>query len=559
MNPIFGDISIVLVLATTIAIIFKFLKQPPTLAYILAGVILGPLALIKLFEPQSLESFADIGITLLLFMLGLELKISELLEVGKTALITGIGQIVFTAVIGFLISIGLGFDTITSIYLSIGLTFSSTIIIVKLLSDKKDLNSLYGRISIGFLLVQDFVAILALIILAGMNQQVNTTPMYISIPTVILKATVLFAIIVYLSQTIIPKIIRFLSDSREILFLFSLAWAFGLCIFISSDLIGLSIEIGGFLAGLSLANTKESFQIVTKVRSLRDFFITIFFVILGMHLTIDDIGSVILPALLLSAFVLIGNPIIVMIIMGFLGFKKKTSFSAGLTVAQISEFSLIVLYLGKKIGHVSDEVISIITIVGIITFTLSTYAILNDKILFNLLKPYLSIFERKKSSNKIKKQYLWKNHIIVAGANRIGLSTLEQLKSIKDEVLVVDFDPEVIEQVSTMGFHTIMGDFADKDIQERAEISRARIVFSTLPNIEDNLIIATTLDSLHRKPKFIVALHKHSKEIDLLYEAGIDYIILPHHLTGEIIGKHLKKGNFEKIEKLNEKAYWLSR
>lgn len=554
MNTLFTDISVVLLLATFVAIVFKLLKQPPTLAYILTGVIIGPLALVKLFDSHSLESFAEIGITLLLFMLGLELKIGELLEVGKTALITGIGQIVFTSLIGFAIIIGLGYDMVTAIYLSIGLTFSSTIIVVKLLSDKKDLNSLYGRVAVGFLLVQDFIAIFALIILAGMNPQGTTVPLYFSIPIVILKAVVLFAIVIYLSKSVFPKLISYLSNSREILFLFSLAWAFGFSMFISSDIIGLSIEIGGFLAGLSLANAKESFQIVTKIRSLRDFFIIIFFVILGMNLSLDNIVPVLIPAVILSAFVLIGNPIIVMAIMGFLGFKKRTSFSAGLTVAQISEFSLIVLYLGKKIGHITDEVISIITLVGIITFTLSTYAILNDRYLFNIFKNYLGIFERKGSSSNLKKNLELKNHIIIAGANRIGLSALSELKNLKESILVVDFDPTTIEKVISMGFNAIMGDFADKDIQEKANISKAKYIFSTIPSIEDNVIIASSIDGIRKKPKMIVTAHRHSKEIDDLYEAGIDYVILPHQLAGSSIGKIIKKDKLASLDKLANSA-----
>ena len=157
----------VIVLASFLSILFRYLKQPPILAYILTGVLLGPLTIVYLESQDVLRGFSEIGITLLLFMLGLELRFSELRSVGKISIITGIGQIVFTTIIGYLIAALLGFSSLTSFYIAIALTFSSTIIIVKLLSDKKDLNSLYGKISVGFLLVQDFVAILALILLSG--------------------------------------------------------------------------------------------------------------------------------------------------------------------------------------------------------------------------------------------------------------------------------------------------------------------------------------------------------------------------------------------------------
>ena len=159
MAPIFLDITIITGLAAFLAIIFRILRQPAILAYILTGVILGPLAIGRINNPEVVRSLSEIGLTLLLFMVGLELKLSELKAVGKVAFVTGIGQIVFTSIIGFFISLILGFDVIVSVYIGIALTFSSTIIIVKLLSDKRDLKSLYGKISVGFLLVQDFVSI----------------------------------------------------------------------------------------------------------------------------------------------------------------------------------------------------------------------------------------------------------------------------------------------------------------------------------------------------------------------------------------------------------------
>lgn len=554
MHDIFADITIVLVISTIIAIFFRLLKQPPILAYILAGFLIGPLGLLDLHSPETLTSFSEIGITLLLFLLGLELKLEELRSVGKVALLTGIGQIVITSAVGYVFAILLGFSAIASVYIAIGLTFSSTIVIVKLLSDKKALNNLYGKISIGFLLVQDFFAIIALVVLACLDaNSASEMGPFVNVLFILLKAAVLFVVIVYMSQVIFPKIVHLISKSRELLFIFSISWALGLSALISSEYVGLSIEIGGFLAGLALANTKESFQIVTKVQSLRDFFITIFFVTLGLSLAIDNVVAIIVPGLLLSIFVLVGNPLIVMGIMGTMGFRKRTSFMAGLTVAQISEFSLIVAFLGRKLGHLSDNVISLMTFVAIITFTLSTYAILYNEKLFKLLSPYLNIFERKDAKGKRMKNTQMKNHVVVAGAHRIGMSVLKNLEKIKEDVLVVDFNPAIADQLEQQGFKYIFGDIAEPDMQEAANLYQARILMSTIPDLEDNLLLINNLRAHNSKVKIIIAVHHHTKEIEDLYAAGADYVVLPHMLMGDTLGKIIRNEKYETLERITNR------
>lgn len=418
MGEIFFEITIIVCLAAFFSFIFRFFRQPPILAYILTGIVLGPLGLLNLQGQEVLVSLAEIGITLLLFMLGLELKFSELKSVGKASVIIGLVQIIFTSLVGYFICIVLGFSQITSVYVGVALTFSSTIIIVKLLSDKKDLNSLYGKISIGFLLVQDFIAIIALIFLSGFSSGESVS--YVTFIILILKATALFVAVILASKYLVPGMVNRIAHSHETLFLFSIAWAFGISALVSSSFIGFSIEIGGFLAGLSLANSIESSQIATKIRPLRDFFITIFFVTLGMRMLISNFSPILIPGIILSSFILIGNPLIVMVIMGVLGYRKRTGLLTGLTVAQISEFSLIVIYMGNRIGHVSDDVVSLVTFVGAITFVVSTYMIINGNRLYRVLSPYLGLFERNKIKEKRMSVQPFEDHAVLIGARRTG-------------------------------------------------------------------------------------------------------------------------------------------
>jgi len=551
VGHIFFEITILIVLASFLSILFRYLKQPPILAYILTGVILGPLAIVYLESQDVLRGLSEIGITLLLFMLGLELRFSELRSVGKISIITGAGQIVFTTIVGFLIATLLGFSPLTAFYIAIALTFSSTIIIVKLLSDKKDLNSLYGKISVGFLLVQDFAAILVLILLSGFTGGGSVSVYEFLI--VILKAVVIFGWVIILSRRLLPVVTNKIAHSQELLFLFSLAWAFGVAAAVSSPFIGFSIEIGGFLAGLALANTNESYQISTKIRPLRDFFITIFFVTLGMGLIISDFSNIIIPGIIFSLFVLIGNPLIVLVLMGIMGYKKRTGFLAGLTVAQISEFSLIVMFMGARIGHVSDQNVALVTFVGAVTFVTSTYMILNGNRLYKFLSPYLDIFERENIKEKNLKSKDYKDHVVLIGARRMGGGVLEALLKNKEEVVVVDFDPDIIEGLKEEGIESFFGDIVDEEIQEVVSLPEARLIISTVSDIEDNLLLLHSIAKLKKRPKIVMlALEKH--EARLLYKNGADYVVVPHIAGGHHLAKILvDNDHMELLEKYKRK------
>lgn len=536
MGNIFSEITLIIFIASVLSILFRFLKQPPLLAYILAGIIIGPFGNFQLQGQELLRTLGELGIAFLLFTIGLELRLSDLKSVGRIALITGTAQILFTSVIGYIISIALGFSQIASLYIAIALTFSSTIIIVKLLSDKKDLQSLYGKISVGFLLVQDFFAILLLIFLSSFSAgEASALGMFLSL----LKGILLFSLVLFLSKNIFPKILDKIATSSETLFLFSIAWALGLAALVASPPLGFSIEIGGFLAGLALANTSENFQILGKIRPLRDFFITIFFVFLGMSMSFSSISNVWIPILLFSAFVLIGNPLIVMTIMGVMGYRKRTSFLAGLTVAQISEFSLIVVFLGQKIGHISSEIVSVVTSVGVITFAASTYLILNGDKIYKILEKVLVIFERKVTTEEDLGEHDYKDHVILIGVNRAGSSVLDALLKQGEKVLVVDFNPDIIRNLKNRRIKTLFGDISDFEIQERSALKDAKLVISTVSDIDDNMLLISEIKKLKKRPK-LVTIAQDDREEEELKKAGANYVIQPHVLGGRHLAHLIK-------------------
>jgi len=335
---VFVEIAAILGLATLTGIIGQKLRQPLIIMFLATGVLAGPSALGIIQSHDQIELLAHIGIALLLFIVGLKLDLHLIRTTGPVALATGLGQIIFTSLIGFLIAIALDMSFLSVAYLSVALTFSSTIIIVKLLSDKREIDSLHGQIAIGFLIVQDIAAILALIGLTTFGSSITEDgPAYVTVLMIGAKGLGLLGIVALLMKYVIPSLTRRLAHSLGLLTLFAVTWA----VFLGagSELLGFSKEVGAFLAGISLASTDYRDSIGARLTSLRDFLLLFFFVDLGARLDWSMVGSQMGASLVFSLFVLIGNPLIVLIIMGVMGYRRRTGFLAGLTVAQVSEFS----------------------------------------------------------------------------------------------------------------------------------------------------------------------------------------------------------------------------
>lgn len=555
MEVIFFEITILVSITVVLAIIFRIFHQPPVLAYILTGILVGPLAIFQIGNSQELlRLMGDFGITLLLFMLGLELRISDLKSVGKVVLLSGFSEIAVSFLLAFGLTRLLGFPVTSAVYLALALSFSSTILIVKLLSDKKDLNSLYGKISVGILLVDDLVVTISLVVLSGFNATSSFS--ILSLGIIIAKIVLLFALVIYLSIHVLPKLTDYISKSQETLFLFSIAWAFGIAALVSSPFIGFSVEIGGFLAGLSLANTHENYQIISKIRPLRDFFVTIFFILIGTSMVFTHIVAVIIPAIILSLFVLLVRPVIVMSILGLLGFRRRTSFFASLSLAQMSELSLVLIFLAQKVGHVSSEIVTLVTLVAIITFAFSTSFIMHDNFIYHKIHRYLKIFERKDKSEKTGELGELKDHVVLIGGARIGHIILDALKVKEVPFIVVDFNPDIIRDMETSNILSLFGDIGDPEIQERAYLDTAKLIISTIPDLKDNLVLLDALKRINRRAK-IIMFARSSEEEKILYKEGADYVVVPHFSGGQHVAQIIQNNiiDAEKLHELKGLAY----
>ncbi len=530
-NPFF-EIALILFLAAVLGALGQFLRQPLIVMFIALGIIVGPSVLDIVKSTEYIHLLAEIGIAILLFIVGLNLDLRIIKSVGKIALLTGLGQVFFTSLIGYFIAIGLGFSNLHSFYIAVGLTFSSTIIIIKLLSDKKEIDSLHGQIAIGFLIVQDIVVILVMIVLSALGQNSDASLAYAIVKT-LLAGGILFAITLIAMKWVIPSLSFFLAKSQEMLILFAIAWAVTLAA--AGELMGFSGEVGAFLAGVSLASSQFKEAISGRLISLRDFMLIFFFVNLGANLDLSIIGSQVTPALLFSAFVLIGNPIIVLIIMGVMGYRKRTAFLAGLTVAQISEFSLIFAGLGLSIGHINDEILALITLVGLITIGLSTYLILYSHQIYKVIAPFLGIFEKKNPNKEIEMNTLNSNRyeLIIFGLGRFGgklAKLLEEHTQVR--FLGVDFDPTVVKNFQKKNSSIVYGDIEDPELLERVPFQNVENVISTVSDIDHSMYLIKTLKGMGYKGKiYLTAIHE--KDFKALNELGAYRVLLPHQMAAE--------------------------
>lgn len=531
---LFTELWLILVVTTGIAFLMRWLKQPLVVAYILAGIIVGPMLLNITSGSTSFELFSKIGIAILLFIVGLHLNPTVVKEVGSVSLIAGISQVVFTSVIGFGIGILLGLDPISALYVSVALTFSSTIIILKLLSDKGHVHTLYGRISVGMLLVQDLIATAILLLVSTSAGVAGGSWQQVSVLMVV-KAVAIFIAILVTMKWIIPPLLKRAGRSQELLFLFALTW--GLSISGIFALLGFSVEIGALIAGVVLSSSPLVEEISAKLRPLRDFFIIIFFVLLGSHMVLNDVMTLLPQVLILSAFVLIGNPIIVFVVMNLMGFHRKTGFFTGLTVAQISEFSLILAALAFQLGHISQETVTMITMVGLITITGSTYMILNADWLYAKFKKSLTILEFRKNDTQDKEQSLNYQALII-GYEHIGIFWVKALRKLDIPFLVIDFNPNVIASLTEQRIPCLYGDAGSSEFLSEIPVGKLKLVVCSINNLQTNDLIIHYFRTQSKKCLFIV-FSAYAESEAVLKAAGASVVIDPLRFSAENVAKLL--------------------
>jgi Kef-type K+ transport system membrane component KefB len=535
LEELFFEIGAIIVVAAGLAMLLSRLRLPLVIAYIVTGIVVGPSLLAIAKSPEIFEAMSKIGVAFLLYTVGLGLNWRNVKDVGGIALATGVGQVLVTSVVGFVIGRLLGFDSTTSIYLAVGFSFSSTIIIVKLLSDKDELDTLYGRISVGFLLVQDFIAMFILLGLGAIGSGATVPDI---LTQTLIKIAILVPLLWSISTFVVPRLVSFAARSQELLFVFSIAW----CFLIASVLVlfGFGVEMGALMAGVTLSGTVFEREINARIRPLRDFFLLIFFVVLGTHLGLASVGSLAIPTMVFSLYVLIGNPILAMLVMRALGYHPRTGFLSGTTVAQISEFSFIVIAAGIAIGHLDPSVLTLATAVGLITIATSSFMIQHNDAIYEWLRPLFRWLEPHRALSHEVKTIHTSAKVYLFGLHNIGTAALQALEELRQPFAVVDFDPTVVRELSEVGVQAIYGDVSDEGFLAELKVERASFIISTIPEVSVSLAVLGYLRSEKFKGTAIVSART-PDEASKCYAAGATYVIIPSILGGEKLREMLEE------------------
>ena len=525
----FSEIAAVLAVAAGIGALALWLRQPLIIAFIFAGILLGPAGLDWVHALDQVDLFAKLGIGLLLFVVGLKLDPHLIRSVGPVAMVAGFGQMAMTAAFGYVLALALGMTSMGAFYVAAALTFSSTIIIVKLLSDKREIDALHGRIALGILIMQDIVVIILMIGLTAYGGETSESHFGRQMLEVIGKGIGFLALVAIATRYLLPGLLPSLARWPELVTLFAIAWAIGLASLGTG--LGFSKEVGAFVAGVALAATPYRALLAARLVSLRDFLLLFFFIDLGVQIDMGLLGAALGPAILLSVIVLVGKPIMIMALVGGMGYAKRTAATAGLAMGQISEFSLILAALGLSLGHIDKSTMGLITLVGLITIGLSTYMILYSHWLYERLAPALRILKPKTPRNDellsdTAKANTSPVDTIVFGLGRYGRNLAQELQRRGRTVLGVDFDPERIRFWHQRGLATLYGDLEDAELFHALPLADAQWVVSTIPERDKCLVLLHALQ--HNEFAGRIALTADTMQHrEFLLAAGADLVLLP--------------------------------
>lgn len=536
-SSIFFQLSLVLALAAAISVVTRLLRQPPIIGYIVSGFVVGPAILNVIHAQEAFESFSQIGICLLLFMIGLGLNVAVIRSMGKPAVFTFSLIILGLGSVGYGASYLLGFSPKESLLIATSLLFSSTIIVVKVLSDKKGQSRLYGQLAIGILLLDDIVATLALLFVSAQASGSGISDFGL----LVVKGLGIASLLTMVGALVMPRLTKFFASSQELLFLFSLAWTFGVAS--AFYWAGFSIEVGALFAGVALAHLPYAQEMGTRLKPLRDFFIILFFVGLGVHLGLDRIGPAIVPALVISAIVMTLKPLITLVGLGLLGYTKQTSFKASVHLSQISEFSIILIVLAASTGIASDHVVTVMTLVALITIVLSTYLMQYDNKLYRWLERPLSVFERADVKRELKalKHY----PLVLLGYHKGGYEFVRTFRQMKKGYVVIDFDPTVAEELDQQNINHIYGDATDLELLDEIGVHRSELIVSTIGDAATNRLLAEHILKKNKNALFICHASSYD-DAELLYEKGAAYVILPHFIGSEQISAFIRRNGSDK-------------
>ena len=523
----FAEVAALLLAAALLGALALRLRQPLILAFIAVGVLDGPAGLGWVTASDQIDLLAKIGIALLLFVVGLKLDLRLVQTLGPLVLAAGFGQMAFSALLGYGLTRAFGFEPLAAFYTAMALAFSSTIIVVKLLSDKREIDSLHGRTAVGVLIVQDLVVLVVLLGLTAFGTTDADHGIWSTAAEILVESAAMLAFLAVAMRYVLPALLDRLAASSELLVLFAVAWAVALAA--TAEWIGFSKEVGAFLGGVSLASTPYRDAIGARLVSLRDFLLLFFFIDLGAGL---DLGLLLGHAGLaaaLSLSVLLGKPFVFLVTLGAFGYRKRTSFLTALSLSQISEFSLILVALGLSLGHIDRSTVSVVTLVALTTIGVSTYLTLYANSMYEHLGPWLRIFERRSPHPEELADSAGLDEppdVILFGLGRYGGEIARGLVARGRNVLGIDFDPQMVSAWQRQGLNVRYGDAHDPELLPHLPLSRVKWVVSTAVEPDVNAALLSALRS-HSFEGRVALRAQHSHDVETLERAGADVVLDP--------------------------------
>lgn len=518
-TELFGALGWVIGAATLCVLVARLVRLPPLVAYLLAGVLLGPLGGV-VQETPALRTLSELGVVLLLFLVGIELDFGKLFSLGRIALMAGLGQIAFTFIASAVFCVGIGWDLHESLWASLAVTFSSTVVAVKLLSDKGDLDTDYGRIAVGISIVQSLVVIFVMALLSGVGQQepVRSSDLVRLAGDTLLKMAVLVVLVLAAGRKILPRIFQWLAVSSAAVLIGSLFWC--LAVVLLARKLELVEGLGALLAGLAISDFRSTNDIKARIKPLMSVMVAVFFVVFGAGMDLAGAASLWPAVVGLSALVIVGNTLFTFLVIPRFGFSHATAFGAAVTGAQTSEFTLFLVTLGAAKGLLRPEIVSLMGVIALITITVSAYLILHHETLYDALQragifPKLQPRHPSKGASSRRQ-----DHIIVIGMNSLGRRLAKELTRLKYSVLAMDTDAR---KLADLPCETLVGSSEFLDVLLDAGMPRARLVISALRIEEANELLA------YRCSQFKVPCCVHAVDlsvVDNLLELGVAYLML---------------------------------
>ena len=545
-----SSVGISISVAAALAFVGNWIRQPLLLAYLLAGVLIGPRIGFGLISDQaSIETVSEIGLILLLFIIGLELDLKKLLAAGKPVLVTGILQFPLCVALGLAFFIPFGFrmsgGDFGLLYLAVCLAISSTMIVVKLLYDKFELDTLPGRITLGVLIFQDIWAIVVL----GIQPNL-LNPQFGKLVGSLVSGVLLVAVTLVISKSVLPRLFRSVAKLPELVLIGSLAWCFIVCA--AANAVGLSREMGALIAGIAISTFPYNLDVVAKVVSIRDFFVTLFFVALGMQIPLPT-PALIGMALLASAFLIASRFVVVFPILRALRQGHRASLLPAINLAQMSEFAMVIAAIGLGYQHIDQATVSLLIFVFAITSVTSTYLIGYSHPLQERLGSWLrraGIKDLDEGGNKAADaRALLGKDVVLLGFFTEASALVHEYEMAKhpmlDRLLVIDFNPDVHAELGRRGIACKYGDVASMQTLHHADVHDAKLVVSTIPDTilkgTNNLRLLQQARRLCPHAKVVVTANRTAAALEL-YDAGADFVFVSRLHSAAEMAAILERG-----------------